>query len=316
MPYTHDTVTYETELPNAFIPSVDEPMAQYDQSPSNRSARRMPPPAEIEAGRSKLHRLLDEVLDKADGNEVYDPDSEAERQKRRRQRRRLQANMHDSRYPLVHNDNEQLRHTPIVAQVNERPDPALLRVRYNPYEAGDRAYDIEHAPVEFKAKYAADDNDARARYGPSSARSNPPLFYDDSSIPDRAMTATSLQGGQKRQARNRLETDQEAMMRRNGQRSHRFDDDGVYIDTIAKGRAGPRAPVRNAWDEDDGNNDPQRYFHIDPSDLNPDPMRRGDYRDEYIMAKRSVATTKNLISSIQDELQHIVSDSATDSYHA
>ena len=317
MPYSHDTVTYETEFPNTFIPPPDESTGRYDPSSNARAARRMPQATEIEAGRTKLHRLLDEVLDKADTNEVYDPDSETERQKRRRQRRRVQGNMYDPRYPLIHNDNEQIRHTPIVAQVNERPDPAVLRARYNPYEAGDRTYDIERGlPVEFKPKYAADDNDVRSRYGPSSARSNPPLFYDDSAVPDRAMTAINLQGGPKRQGRGRIETDHEAIMRRNGQRLHKFDDDSVYIDTIPKGRDGSRAPVRNAWDEDDEHNEPQRYFHMDPSDLNPDPMRRNDYRDEYIMAKRSVATTKNLISSIHDELQNIVSDPSTDSYHA
>ncbi|CAF4258795.1 unnamed protein product, partial [Adineta steineri] len=48
---------------------------------------------------------------------------------------------------------------------------------------------------------------------------------------------------------------------------------------------------------------------------NNDISKTTDYRDEYIMAKRSVLNTKNIISSIHDELQHIVLPTLGD-YHA
>lgn len=304
---------YETELPNAMIPAVDNQM-MYDPGAlpmaSVRSGRRMPQNSDVEAGRNKLHRLLDEVLDKADMDEGYDPDSETERQKRRRQRRRMNVDGNDQRMPLVHNNSPPIRHTPIIAQVAERPDPTLLRTRFDPYEAADRVRDIERTrPVEFRPKYATDDNDIPSRYGPGSTRSNPPLFYDDGMLPDRAMTASNLRGTPKRQGQSRIENDREAMLRRQSNRPHRFDNDVVYVDTIDRTRSGQRVPVRDAWGDDNDN-----YFHINPSDIIEEPVRRGDYRDEYMMAKRSVANTKNLISTIQDELQHIVSDS--DNYHA
>ncbi|CAF1158480.1 unnamed protein product [Adineta steineri] len=53
----------------------------------------------------------------------------------------------------------------------------------------------------------------------------------------------------------------------------------------------------------------------DEPDINNDISKTTDYRDEYIMAKRSVLNTKNIISSIHDELQHIVLPTLGD-YHA
>lgn len=304
---------YETELPNAMISAVDNQMMYNPGAAAVASAsspHRAPPTSDVEMGRNKLHRLLDEVLDKADMNDEYDPDDEYERMRRRRQRRRMNIGGQDQRMPLVHNNSPPIRHTPIVAQVTDRPDPSLLRTRHDPYEAGDRVRELERAPpVEFKPKYAADDSEVPYRYGPESTRSNPPLYYDDGMLPDRAMTASNLRGSPKRQGRSRIENDREAQMRRQNQRPHRFDEDAVYVDTIDRNRNGQRAPTRDAWGEENGD-----YFHINPSDINAEPVRRGDYRDEYIMAKQSVATTKNLISTIQNELQHIVSDS--DNYHA
>jgi hypothetical protein len=165
-----------------------------------------------------------------------------------------------------------------------------LHFHYNPYEAGDRAHDIERStPVELKPKYASDDYNNGQRYSPSSYR------------PVRA----------------RLETDREAMMRPSGQRQHKFNDDVVYIDTIPKHRDGTRGQVRNAWadrEEEENNNDD--FFHLNPSDVNNNRTKRNDYRDEYMMAKRSVASTKNIISSIHNELQNIVSEPSSDNYHA
>lgn len=260
---------------------------------SNRSA----PSSEIEVGRTKLHRLLDEVLDKADSEAAYNPDSETERQKRRRQRRRMPSISNEPKILPVNNLNQQIPHIPVVAQVSERPDPSLVRLRYNPYEAGDRAHAISRLPpVELKPKYEPSDQ----RSNQYSSHSNPPLFYDDSTIPDRASTGTDAYGNPKRLAKTRVETDQEAMMRHHGghieQRQHKFNDDAVHIDTISKNRGQPRT----AW--------------VEPEIHNNLP-RRNDYRDEYIMAKRSVLNTKNIISSIHDELQQIVSPK-TDDYHA
>jgi len=89
-------------------------------------------------------------------------------------------------------------------------------------------------------------------------------------------------------------------MRHNGgqiqQRQHTFNDDTVYIDTISKNRGQPRPALVE-------------------SEINNDLLRRKDYRDEYIMAKRSVLNTKNIISSIHDELQQIVFPK-TEDYHA
>ena len=257
----------------------------------------LPQSSEVEVGRTKLHRLLDEVLDKADGEITYNPDSDIERQKRRRERRRIHSISDEPKILPLNNQDQQIPHIPVIPQVYERPDPSLLRLRYNPYEAGDRAHVISHlTPVELRPKYEIDDQ----RYNQYSSRSNPPLFYDDSTIPDRASTATHAYATPKRLAKIRLETDQEAIMRHNGghieRRQHKFNDDAVYIDTISKTRGQPRS----AW--------------VEP-EMNNDLLRRNDYRDEYIMAKRSVLNTKNIISSIHDELQQIAFPKSED-YHA
>jgi len=247
---------------------------------------------EIEAGRTKLHRLLDEVLDKADSEEIYNPDSDIERKNRRRQRRRINSISNDLKpIPL----NEQIPHIPVIPQVSERPDPSLVRLRYNPYEAGDRAHDISRlTPVELKPKYSIDDQ----RSNQYSSRSNPPLFYDDTTIADRAATATDAYANPKRLAKARLETDREATMRHDGgrvdQRQHKFNEDTVYIDSISKNRDEYRVQARTAWVEPDN-----------------DSLSRNDY----LTARRSVANTKNIISSIHDELQHMNVSSLGD-YHA
>jgi hypothetical protein len=102
------------------------------------------------------------------------------------------------------------------------------------------------------------------------------------------------------------------MMRHNGgrgpYRQHKFDGNAVYIDTIPKNRDETRVPIHNAWAERNENND--NFFHLNPSDLN------NDYHDEYMLAKQSVASTKNLISSIHDDLQQIVSEPLSEHYHA
>ncbi len=83
-PYQYDNRSYEHDPSNRSTPSADEII-------SNRSSRRTQQSPEIEVGRTKLHRLLDQVLDKADSEEAYNPDSEIERQKRRRQRRHIHS---------------------------------------------------------------------------------------------------------------------------------------------------------------------------------------------------------------------------------
>ncbi|UJR21763.1 hypothetical protein I4U23_024838 [Adineta vaga] len=265
---------------------------------STHASHRSAQSPEIEAGRTKLHRLLDEVLDKADSEETYNPDSETERQKRRRQRRRIHSASDNSKNQPIITNAPQIPHIPVLAQVSERPDPSILRLRYNPYEAGDRTSDIARSkPVELIPKYNIDDQ----RLTQYSSRSNPPLFYDDTNIADRAATATDAYANPKRTARTRLETDQEAKMRHNGghieqRRQHQFNNDGVYVDSISKNRG----QIRSAWVEPEVDNN---------------LYRRNDYRDEYIMAKRSVLNTKNIISSIHDELQHIVLPKSED-YHA
>jgi hypothetical protein len=297
-PYSQDAAVYETERSHQWMQPGDAP-GMSKQSPNMRSARHQSPTSDVEQGRTKLHRLLDEVLDKADTtDEVQQPDFENKRQQRRRQRRNIQFDGYNQQDPSIHNDHgSNSRHTPIIAQVRERPDSTLTRVRYNPYEAGDRVYEIERVmPVPFLPKYAAEEKDLRTNYGPTSSRSN-------------------MQTEPDRMARSRPTSDHEGMDYRGGQRPHKFDDDAVYIDTIPKHRMDTHPPVRTAWPDHAGNQD-SNYSYVDSSDVNADPMKRNDYRDEYIMAKRSVVSTKNLISSIHDELQNIVSDPATDNYHA
>jgi hypothetical protein len=199
------------------------------------------------------------------------------------------------------NDNQQLHHVPIIPHISERPDRSLLHLHYNPYAAGDRAHEIEQSiPVELRSRYAYDDNDIGQHYTQSSHRSNPPLFYDD--------TATDGYGLQNRQARTRHNGD------RSPHRQHIFNGDTVYIDTMPRNREETRVPIHNAWAQRDENN--ANFFHLNPSDLNNDFPKRNDYHEEYMMAKQSVVNTKNMISSIHDELQHIVSDPLSDNYHA
>ena len=243
-----------------------------------------------------MHRLLDEVIDQAKSEERYDPDSDRERLKRRQQRRRAHSNSDESHYSPIQNDPQQKPHIPVVAQVTERPDPQIIRLRFNPYEAGDRAHAISNfEPVELRPKFSYDDSDVTPRYARSTYRSDPALYFDDSNIADRAATATDVYGSPRRRPRTLLETDREAEMRHDGghvdRRSHLFQDDGVYVDSISK----TRGPPRPAW--------------IDPAAAN------NDYRDEYLTAKRSVVNTRNIISSIHDELQNIVFP-ASDNYQA
>jgi hypothetical protein len=290
MPEPYDNRAFENDPSRINFQPANEIIAVH-------SPRRMPPTTEITAGRTKLHHLLDEVLDKAESDEVYDPDSETERQKRRRQRRRGLSTSDDHNSHPFNNTNPQSPHIPVIPQVSERPDPSYVRLRYNPYEAGDRAHDISRLPpVVLKPKYASDDQ----HYNQYSSRSNPPLFYDDSNIADRAATATDAFATPKRFGKTRIETDREATMRHDGgeieRRQHKFNDDAVYIDTISKNRDGYRVQARTAW--------------VDPH-LDDEPVRQNDY----ITARKSAANTRNIISSINNELQYIASPSSEE-YHA
>ncbi|CAF1057550.1 unnamed protein product [Rotaria sordida] len=74
----------------------------------------------------------------------------------------------------------------------------------------------------------------------------------------------------------------------------------LHMPQTTENRDGYRIQARNVWVESETNND---------------PLRRNDYRDEYLTAKQSVLNTKNIISSIHNELQHITSRSSGD-YHA
>lgn len=261
------------------------------------SPRRLPPPTkpEVEVGRTKLHRLLDEVLDKAESDEGYNPDSETERRKRRRQRRRINSVSDDRQALPVKNKPPEIPHVPIIPQVTERPDPSVLRLHHNPYEAGDRAHALANIqPIELRRKYSTDDSQAH-QY---TARSNPPLFFDASNMADRASTATDAYAIPKRVARTRLETDREAMMRYNDGRVDRrqqqlFNDDPAYMDSAYKDQDGHRAKTGNAWEESNLNN----------------------YPEEFKIAKKSAINTKNIISSINDELQHMTVPSSKN-YHA
>jgi hypothetical protein len=286
-PYQYDNRAFEHDPSNINIQPASDIIAIQTPRPISKTP-------EIEAGRTKLHRLLDEVLDKADSEEIYNPDSDAERQKRRRQRRRINSISNEQK---TIPSNQEIPHIPVIPQVSARPDSALLNLRYNHYEAGDRAHDISRlAPVELKPKYVTDDQ----RYNQYSSRSNPPLFYNDSTMPDRAATATDAYANPKRFGKIRLETDQEAIMRHDGgqieRRQHKFNDDGVYIDSISRNRdGGYRVQARTAW--------------VEPEEID------NNYRDNYMMAKRSVANTRNIISSIHNELKHINIPLSED-YHA
>jgi hypothetical protein len=286
--YQYDNRTFEHDPSSINIQPVNDIVSKYSPQPTPKST-------EIQVGRTKLHRLLDDVLDKADSDDAYNPDSDVERQKRRRQRRLNQSISNDQNTLL---SNPQIPHIPVIPQVYERPDPSLVRLRYNPYEAGDRAHDISRlTPVELKPKYTTDDQ----RSTQYSSRSNPPLFYNDSTIVDRAATATNAYASPKRFGKTRLETDREAVMRHDGgridQRQHKFNDDAVHIDTIPRDRDAYRVQARTVW--------------VEP-DIDDDSLGKNDYN----MAKRSVANTRNIISSIHDELRNIAGSTSSGDYHA
>ena len=92
-----------------------------------------------------------------------------------------------------------------------------------------------------------------------------------------------------------MENDRQAEMRHDGgqidRRQHKFNDDGVYLDTIPKNRDGIRVQARTVWVEPETDN------------------------GSLVTAKRSIANTKTIISSIHDNLQHI-SVPTSDDYHA
>ncbi|CAF2862428.1 unnamed protein product [Rotaria sp. Silwood2] len=97
----------------------------------------------------------------------------------------------------------------------EHPDSSIIRLHYNPYGEDDRVHDIARlTPVELKPKYIMD-NQQSNQY---SSRSNPPLFFNDSIIADRATTATDAYATPKRLAKTHIETDRKAMMRHNNGR--------------------------------------------------------------------------------------------------
>lgn len=304
IPHQYNNRTFESDPSNNLRRSVHD-MDMYGQLPAVHAS----PMSEIEAGRTKLHRLLDEVLDKAEPTQIYNPDSETQRRMRRRQRRRTHSTSYGPRNPLIINDNQQIPHIPMIPRVSERPDPSLLNLHYNPYEAGDHAHEIQRAmPVQLIPKYSSDDNGIGQHYPQTSYRSNPPLFYDDS--------AANLYGVPNHQSRPHFETEHEAQTHHLGrQRQHKFDSNAVYIDTMPKNRDGARVLVHNAWPAERDNNS-DGFFHLNPTDLNNDLSKRNDYRNEYMMAKQSVVSTKNLISSIHDQLQNIVSHPSSNNYHA
>lgn len=163
----------------------------------------------------------------------YDPDSDFERKRRRRQRLRSPSISDDPIHPIVSKNSSQ-PHVPIIAQVNERPDPNLIRLHYNPYEAGDRVHKLsQFTPVPFTPKYSEEIDPSR--YSRSDYQTTSTMFVD---VADRAETATNAYGYPKKPAKTRLETDREAMIRdeeyRTNQRQHVFADEGVYVSTISK----------------------------------------------------------------------------------
>lgn len=283
----YDNRAYEHDPSNINLQPTNDIISIHSPRPKSK-------PNEIEVGRTKLHRLLDEVLDKNENQDNYNPDSDIERLKRRRQRRNISSISTDERSTPI---SQQIPHTPVIPQVTERPNSSLVHLRYNHYEAGDRAHDISRlTPVELKPKHTIDDQ----RSTQYSSRSNPPLFYDDTNIVDRAATATDAYANPKRLAKTRLETDNEAAMRHDGgrinkQREHKFNDDSVYINSISKNHGDYHVQARTAWVEPE----------FDPT----------NYRNDYLTARRSVANTRNIISSINDELKHINLSKSGD-YHA
>ena len=249
---------------------------------------------EIELGRIRLHRLIDEVLDQSELEQLNEINYDNARQRRRRQRRAQNSISYDPRNPLITNDDQQTSYTPVTFQVAERPESYLLRHHYDPYEAGDRVHDIRNAAsARPRPRYVSDDNDLRQHYPSSSYRSRPPLFYDDLAI-----TGGSIHPYSSRY----LETGLDTMMQRHGpharQRQHRFDNDTVYIDTIPKNRDSPRARVHDTrMQEREQNND-------------------DNFREEYMTAKQGMINVNSLVSSAHANLQHIISQPSSDEYHA
>ncbi len=279
IPYQYDPQGYDSDTLTTFIPPGNE-YNNYERLPETHSSTRAAPMSEIEAGRTKLHRLLDDVLDKAEPNTSYDPDSETEQRRLRRQRRRIHSASYDPRNSLMPPGHQQIPHTPMIPRVSERPDPTLLRLHHDSYEAGDRSYELQHAiPVVLTPKYSADDHSVGLHYPQPTYRS-----------------------------------DRDVRILPNPQRQHRFDHDIVYIDTLPKHRETTQVPIHKAWPQHDDPN--ENYFHLNPNDVSTDPSQHHDYHDEYMMAKKSVVSTKNLISSIHDELQQIVAPSPPNSFHA
>lgn len=287
--------------------------APYESGTNSRHKRQVTTPEDVESGRVRLHRLLDEVLDQADGSSEYNPDSIAEQRKRLRQRPRISTGVETpSNTKQTAIDPSQI-HIPFVAQVQERPSPTVLQGYFNPYEAGDRMAEIARAtPVELVPLDSIHDDD-------TPRRSSRPVDLNQRLInPARSMSSQPINRSPRDRRRSRLDVSRGPTVHLSGRRPHRFDDEVVYVDSVNGRRRERTSPisVQTAWNEPSGQHQ-DKYFHISPSSVyDPQTDTRNDYRDEYLLAKRSVMNTKNLISSIQNELQHIVSDTTLDSYHA
>ena len=198
---------------------------------------------------------------------------ETDRIHRRRQRRQNLGNEISTQTPTI-------PHTPVRAAVIERPDPSSLNLRWNPYEAGDRAYEISRLkPVTLVPKQIEIQSNSSSIRSSRNVNFHPML--DDLALPDRAATATDAFATRKRPAKTILETDQQATMRtETNRRAHHFHDDAVYVNSISKN------------------------------------SRPKDYRDEYLMAKQSVVNTKNILSAIRGDLETIADPNSGDNYRA
>jgi len=64
-PYAYDNRVFHTETPNNLLRPIKDTNI-YEHVSTTHSPRPPSQMSEIEAGRTKLHRLLDEVLDKAE----------------------------------------------------------------------------------------------------------------------------------------------------------------------------------------------------------------------------------------------------------
>lgn len=260
-----------------------------DRSISNRTINQV----QMREQTSPTHHFKDDITDEVRFNQTYNHDSQTDQQRRHRPRRPVQSIPYHPNDPLVHNNRE-----PMIHGVLERPDPDSLRYQYNPYELGDIIHDIEPSlHVSIQSHYQPDGNGIRQSYPDASYRSQPGLFYDDARLNNRPHLNTDLYDAHPHR-----------------QRYHKFDDNFVYIDTMPRNRDSARVPVHGSWTERRPENDDRR-FHLNPSDLNSDSARRNDYRDEYLLAKQTVASTKNLVSAIHDDLQQIVTDPSSDHYY-